>query len=111
MGQESGDSVLLTPAVLKLEINSLKELVNTRLNSMEKAIEKSESNFTKQVEKMDLLITTSVRLIDSKIGDLQTRTNLHEGSSKGMKEMYGWIVGIAGVMIAVATFFVKKGGI
>lgn len=108
MSDQSNDPEVLTTRILKLEISNLKELVTTRLNSMEKAVEKSEVNFTKQIEKMDLLISTSVRLIDSKISDLQTRTNLHEGSSKGMKDMYGWIVGITGIAIAIGSFFFHK---
>lgn len=108
MDQREREDDLLTTRILRLEIASLKELVNTRLNSMDKAIEKSEGIFTKQVDQISVLISTSIRSIDSKITDLQTRVNQHEGSNKGMKDMYGWVVGIAGIVVAVGSFFIHK---
>ena len=104
--QTSRDSKVAVDAALQ----AAKEAVGAQNESNSLAIAKSETATTKQIDAMGALITATAKASDEKIDDLKTRLSSIEGRSTGHGEVWGYIVGGVGVLIAaisVATVVLK----
>ena len=106
--QTSRDSKVAVDAALQ----AAKEAVEKQNASSALAIAKSESATTKQIDTQGVLITTATTSLNeridaasstmnSKIDDLKDRMNRIEGGTSGGHQAYGYIIGIAGTMVAL----------
>ena len=68
---------------------------------------KMELSFTKQVDAINTLISTISNSSDGKIDDLKARVGLLEGGKKGSSDAWGFLVGIVGMIIALATVIIE----
>ena len=68
---------------------------------------KMELSFTKQLDAINTLISTISNSSDGKIDDLKARVGLLEGGKKGSSDAWGFLVGIVGMIIALATVIVE----
>ena len=106
--QTSRDSKVAVDAALQ----AAKEAVEKQNASSALAIAKSESATTKQIDTQGILITTATTSLNeridaasatmnSKIDDLKDRLNRMEGGQTGGHQVWGYIIGIAGTMVAL----------
>ena len=106
--QTSRDSKVAVDAALQ----AAKEAVEKQNASSALAIAKSESATTKQIDTQGILITTATTSLNeridaasatmnSKIDDLKDRLNRMEGGQTGVHQVWGYIIGIAGTMVAL----------
>lgn len=94
--QTSRDSKVAVDAALQ----AAKEAVGEQNKSNALAIAKSESGFTKQIDQQGTIIATMANGLNDKIDDLKTRLTTIEGRSTGHGDVWGYIIGIAGLVIA-----------
>jgi hypothetical protein len=111
--QSSRDGKIAIDAALQ----AAKEAVGEQNKSSALAIAKSEAATTKQIDQIivlintttkslnDLLATTTISLND-KIDDIKSRLTLIEGRSKGSGDLWGYVVGGIGLVVAMATLAV-----
>ena len=108
--QTSRDSKVAVDAALQ----AAKEAVEKQNASSALAIAKSESATTKQIDTQGILITTATTSLNeridaasatmnSKIDDLKDRLNRMEGGQTGGHQVWGYIIGIAGTMVALVA--------
>ena len=87
-----------------------KEAVGEQNKSNALSITKSEAATTKQIDLIFELIKTNTSVSDGKVADIKDRLQAIESHSKGIGDGFGWIVGLAGIIIAVVvlmTFLLK----
>jgi glycyl-tRNA synthetase beta subunit len=84
-----------------------KVAVDAALQAAKEAAGKSEQNFTKQIDQIMVMISTIQKGFDDKNDDLKTRIQALESTRKGAGDLWGFLVGLAGLAIALATIFYK----
>jgi uncharacterized phage infection (PIP) family protein YhgE len=82
--------------------------VDAALQAAKEAAGKSEQNFTKQIDQIMVMITTIQKGFDDKNDDLKTRIQALESTRKGAGDLWGFLIGLAGVGIALAAIFYKR---
>ena len=94
---------------------SAKDAVGEQNKSNLLSIAKSEAAYTKQIDQIGLTISALSKAIDDKVDDIKTRVQMMEGSKKGASDFFGLIVGIVGVLVglggmiaAIATLFSRR---
>jgi hypothetical protein len=97
--QTSRDSKVAVDAALQ----AAKEAVGEQNKSSSSAIAKSESATSKQIDQMGLLISTGNTALNDKIDDLKERLTRLEGNAGGTHQVWGYVVGIAGAVVAIAA--------
>ena len=95
--QTSRDSKVAVDAALQ----AAKEAVGEQNKSSALAIAKSEASTTKQIDQQGLLIASSTQGLDDKIDDIKDRLTRIEGGTSGGHQAYGYIIGIAGTLVAL----------
>jgi len=95
--QTSRDSKVAVDAALQ----AAKEAVGEQNKSSALAIAKSEASTTKQIDQQGLLIASSTQGLDDKIDDIKDRLTRIEGGASGGHQAYGYIIGIAGTLVAL----------
>jgi len=87
-----------------------KEAVNEQNRSNNLAISKSEAAFSDQIRQMSVNIQTMNNAVTDKIDDVKDRINVLERTSKateghgrGISDMWGWMVGVIGIIATVIT--------
>jgi Fe2+ transport system protein B len=101
--QTSRDSKVAVDAALQ----AAKEAVGEQNKSNALAIAKSEATFTKQIDQIGVLISTLQKGLDDKIDDIKGRLGTIESTRKGMGDLWGILVGLAGLAIALAAIFYR----
>jgi hypothetical protein len=81
-------------------LQAAKEAVSEQNKSNALAMAKSEAAFTKQIDQQQLLIQANTKASDEKIDDLKNRLTSMEGQDKGGADLWGYIVGVLGIIIA-----------
>lgn len=121
-------SSMPTPALVQADVNALRELTAAKFQSLTALMEakfdgnkvaldaalktqkegsdKIESNFTKQTDNVVANIQTLTKSFDDKISDLKDRFNTREGRGAGFSAGWGYLVGGAGVVVAIITLVV-----
>jgi hypothetical protein len=84
-----------------------KTAVDAALAGAEKAVGKTELSFTKQIDQIGQRIDTVSRSADEKISDLKERIQGIESRKKGAGEVLGYVIGAAGVLVALFVFLNK----
>jgi hypothetical protein len=97
--QTSKDSKVAVDAALQ----AAKEAVGEQNKSSALAIAKSEAATNKQIDQIGALITATNSGTSDKIDDIKERLIAIEGRSKGTGDVWGLVIGIAGMLIAVAA--------
>lgn len=97
--QTSRDSKVAVDAALQ----AAKEAVGEQNKSNALAIAKSEATFTKQIDQIGVLISTMQKGIDDKIDDIKSRLQAIESQKQGSHEAWGYLVGVLGIVIAIAS--------
>jgi hypothetical protein len=105
--QTSRDSKVAVDAALQ----AAKEAVGEQNKSNAMAIAKSEATFTKQIDQIGVLITTLQKGLDDKIDDIKGRLGSIESVKKGAGELWGFIAGAIGLVVAVAAVAVALASI
>jgi Fe2+ transport system protein B len=100
--QTQKDSKVAVDAALQ----AAKEAVGAQNESNSLAIAKSEASTTKSLDAIQVLITATAKAADEKIDDLKGRLSTIEGRSTGHTDVWGYIVGIGGLLVAIATLVV-----
>lgn len=72
---------------------------------------KSEATFTKLIDQTQTIVNTVTKAMDDKINDLKSRIDKSEGRGRGSADMWGYVIGVVGMMIAVATVVVLAAGV
>lgn len=86
-----------------------KAAMSAALMAQKEAASKAELSFTKQIDQMHMLLNTITSANSDKIGDLKSRIDLGEGRGRGNSDMWGYVVGALGIIIAIATVAVLAG--
>jgi len=97
--QTSRDSKVAVDAALQ----AAKEAVGEQNKSSALAIAKSEASTTKQIDQIGLTIGAMSKGFDDKIVDLKDRVNGMENRGQGQSQMWGYVVGAVGILIAIAS--------
>jgi hypothetical protein len=100
--QTSRDSKVAVDAALQ----AAKEAVGEQNKSSALAISKSETGTAKQIDQQGMLIQTETRATNEKIDDLKERLTALEGRSQGSSNTWVVIVGVAGLLVAIAAVVV-----
>jgi hypothetical protein len=114
--QTSRDSKVAVDAALQ----AAKEAVGEQNKSNSLAIAKSEASVTKQIDQIVMLISSGQTAMNDKMDDIKARVLMIEGRQAAQtshvppvvpptpeqhRDMWGYIVGAAGIMIAVMAIF------
>jgi hypothetical protein len=97
--QTSRDSKVAVDAALQ----AAKEAVGEQNKSSSLAISKSEMATTKQIDQLVVLIQANAKASDEKIDDIKQRVTIIESHSKGVGDMWGYVVGFLGLVALVAS--------
>src|ERR1019366_3298738 len=95
--QSSKDSKVAVDAALQ----AAKEAVGEQNKSSALAIAKSEASTDKRIDQMGQLMMSGAKSVDDKFTDLKDRIALIEGRGTGVKDSWGYLVGLMGVLIAL----------
>lgn len=85
-----------------------KEAVGEQNKSNAASITKSEAAFTKQIDQTGVLLNAVAKATDEKIEDLKTRLTTIESRKSGGVEVWGYVFGAVGILIALAALFLKR---
>ncbi len=88
-------------------LQAQKEAAGATNESNKTAIAKSEVGFTKQIDQIGVQITAMVKSFDDKINDVKSRLDRGEGHSGGIRDGWGYVVGVIGIILAIAAMFWK----
>ena len=102
--QTSRDSKVAVDAALQ----AAKEAVGEQNKSSALAIAKSEAATTKQIDQIGTIISTMERAFNDKISDMKDRMTFVQGHAKGGSDIWGYILGAAAVLIALAAVIIKS---
>jgi len=69
--------------------------------------DKIEESLTKQIDALKVQTEAANKTTNEKIDRLTSRTDTGEGKSKGAGDLWGYLVGFIGVLIAAAAFFTR----
>jgi Fe2+ transport system protein B len=97
--QTSRDSKVAVDAALQ----AAKEAVGEQNKSSAMAIAKSEAATTKQIDQIGVIIQTNTAGFNDKIDDIKSRLTIIEGKATGAGNLWGIIVGVAGLVSAAAV--------
>lgn len=84
--------------------------IDAALQAAKEAVGKTEISFTKQIDAIGNLINATAVAVNDKIDDVKGRLNAIEGRSKGIGDVVGYIVGAAGLLVAIVTVFLSMRG-
>lgn len=101
--QTAKDSKVAVDAALSAQ----KEAAAAQNQSNAAAIVKSEVAFTKQMDQQGTLINTVSRTLDEKVDDLKQRMAASDGRKSGIGDGWGFLIGGAGVLIAIAALIMS----
>lgn len=68
---------------------------------------KSETGFTEQIKGLTTLVNEKAKSADDKLGDVKDRLTTIESRSKGAGDVWGYLVGVAGILIAGTALFMR----
>jgi hypothetical protein len=91
---------------LDAALAAAKEAVSEQNKANATAIGKSEAATQKQIDAMIVNMGTSFKALEDKINDMKARLDTIAGKTQGGTNMWGFIVGAAGLIIS-AVLFVK----
>jgi len=84
-------------------LQTAKEAVGEQNKSNQLAIAKSEASTIKQADQIGINIAALEKSMDDKFDDVKTRLTLIEGRSRGIGDSWGFVVGLVGLISAVAA--------
>jgi hypothetical protein len=79
--------------------------LDAAFRSAKEAGDKSEQSFEKQIKALSERTESESKATNEKINLLQSRIDLGEGKSKGAGDLYGYLIGAAGVGAAIFMAF------
>jgi hypothetical protein len=85
-----------------------KEAVAEQNKSFAAATTKSEAATTKQIEATILLVQTTGASFGSKIDDMKERLTLIEGGKNGSHQVWGYVIGVFGMIIAITVALLRR---
>lgn len=80
-----------------------KEAVAEQNKSNALSITKSEAAFTKQLDGINSSVAATTKTTDDKFADMKDRITAIEGRSTGHGDVWGYVIGAAGLIVAVIT--------
>lgn len=84
-------------------LQAQKEAAGAQNEANAASFSKSEANFTKAIEQTQLILNTVTKSMESNIDDLKTRMDKREGKSSGSADLWGYIIGGIGLLLAGIT--------
>lgn len=88
-------------------LQAQKEAAGAQNESNAASVLKQEAAFTKLLDQTQALFQTSMSALTTQLNDLKSRLDTGEGQSKGKGDLWGFIVGAAGILIAGVALFVR----
>ena len=88
-------------------LQAQKEAAGATNESNSVALAKMENNFTKLIDQGQTLLQSVAKNMDDKINDLKSRIDTGEGQSKGKIDVWGYVAGIVGLLIAFASVMIR----
>ncbi len=85
-------------------LQAAKEAVNEQTLSSNRSVTKSEGATKEKIDQQAVLISSTKENLEGRINDLKDRLTRIEGQSKGISDMFGWIVAGVTLVILVATY-------
>jgi hypothetical protein len=86
-------------------LHSVRDLGNERDRSRELAISKSENAINEQYRGLSILLSEMRKSLDEKINVVNERQTSSEGAKRGGHEVWGYIMGAAGLALAAFSLF------
>lgn len=90
-------------------LQAQKEAAGATNESNAVALAKMENNFTGLIAQGQTLLQTVTENLRRDLSDVKTRLDTREGQSKGIGDVFGWVVGAVGLLIALAAIFIRHG--
>jgi len=90
-------------------LQAQKEAAGAQNESNAASVTKQEAAFTKLLDQNQALWTSGLASLTTQLNDLKSSRDRGEGASTGKGDLWGFIVGAAGILIAIAALFVRKG--
>ncbi len=94
-------------AAIESALAAQKQLVDEQNKSNSVAVAKAEAATTKQIDQIYLLITTMKAAVDDQLNDAKGRVTAIEAHGSGIKDGWGYLVGLIGVVVAFVALFWK----
>jgi len=88
-------------------LQAAKEAVGAQNISNSVALTKMEDNFTKLIDQGQAQLQLMASNLDDKINDLKARIDTREGQSAGKVDLWGYIIGALGILIALGTLLLR----
>lgn len=88
-------------------LSAQKEAAAAQQDSNTAATLKMEDNFTKLLDQGRDLLSEVRRNTDIQISDIKSRLDKGEGQTKGATDLWGYIIGVVGVVTLIAALFVR----
>lgn len=105
--------VMDTKATIEAAFVASKEASSEQSKSNAIAVSKSEAAFSDQIKQLNINLQTITNAVNDKIDDVKDRVNLveqayksGEGHTKGVGDMWGWVVGFIGVFSTIVTLVI-----
>jgi hypothetical protein len=87
-------------------LQAQKEAAGAQNESNAASVTKQEAAFTKLLDQNQALFQTSMAALTTQLNDLKSKQDRGEGSSRGSSDLWGYIVGVIGVVIGVSMIIV-----
>ena len=81
--------------------------LDAAFKSAKDAQDKTEQSFTKQIESLAQRSEAANKATNEKIDRMTSRLDLGEGKSKGAGDLWGYLVGVGGLIIAALAIFTR----
>jgi len=89
-------------------LQAQKEAAGAQNESNAASVTKQEAAFTKLLDQNQALFQTSMSAITTQINDLKSRLDSGEGQDKGKGDLWAWVFGAIGILIAFGALFLRN---
>lgn len=105
--KSTGQLALANSTAIAAALQAAEKAVGAQNTSNAIAIAKSESSTVESIRQLQTLFNTANAAMNDKINDVKSRLDKGEGRSGGLGEGWGYLAGVAGLVLAAAALFIK----
>jgi hypothetical protein len=89
-----------------LALQAQKDLFNSHNQATAMAVSKSEAGMADRISQLQALFDSDSKAKSEKIDDIRTRLNTGESRSKGASDLWGYIIGGVGLLVAIISIVI-----
>lgn len=93
---------------IEAALQAAKEAVSEQNKSNAESMLKTETALTKQLDQQGVLMQQKTESLESQVDDLKERLNVSDGRSKGAGDIWGYVIGAAGALVAFLAFVMRR---